>query len=316
MLIKSGLNTYKWIDDWAKIPDTPGGRENGRTHSVVASRTGNIIICHQASPFILVYDNDGTLLSSWGHFPGVHGMTLVEENDMEYLWLTDEVSSRVVKMSLDGVEIMSLSQPDHPAYVNGQRYVPTWEAQNPETGEVWVADGYGASLVHSFSPAGKYQRSIDGTEGAGRFSQPHGINFRRDTHGPELFITDRMNRRIVVYDGSGNFRRASMSAHSPCCFDFLGDRIVIPELFTGVKILDYNSLELVDEIGASDRVGIAPNGAWWPPVAPEAWPNLAGTEHIRPGFFSSPHGACFAPNGDIYAVEWIVGGRITKLEKQ
>ncbi len=57
-------------------------------------------------------------------------------------------------------------------------------------------------------------------------------------------------------------------------------------------------------------------------IMPLFWPLsglakvLAGTNHIRPGIFNSPHGACFAPNGDIYTVEWIIGGRITKLEKQ
>jgi hypothetical protein len=36
---------------------------------------------------------------------------------------------------------------------------------------------------------------------------------------------------------------------------------------------------------------------------------------IGRGDFNSPHAACFAPNGDIYVVEWVLGGRITRLEK-
>jgi hypothetical protein len=317
MIIDSKLGKYRWVEDWAKIPATPSGKENGRTHGVVASKSGKVFVFHQATPSVLVYDRDGRLLSSWGVFPGAHGMTIIEEGGSEYLWLTDQTSSRVVKTTLDGREVMSLPHPDHQIYKDGKkRYVPTWAAQNPQTGEIWVGDGYGAHLAHKFSPDGRQQMTIDGSEGAGPLREPHGVNFCRGAKGMELFITDRANHRIVVYDGNGKFLRSSMAAHSPCCFGFLGDQVVVPELFTGVKILDKDSLKLIDEIGANDRVKPNPDGGWWPPAAPEGWPNLAGTEHIRPGVFNSPHGACFAPNGDIYVVEWIIGGRITKLEKQ
>jgi hypothetical protein len=32
--------------------------------------------------------------------------------------------------------------------------------------------------------------------------------------------------------------------------------------------------------------------------------------------FNSPHAACFDREGSIYVVEWITGGRITKIERQ
>lgn len=71
---------------------------------------------------------------------------------------------------------------------------------------------------------------------------------------------------------------------------------------------------LITEIGASNDVRPhSVSTTWWPPNAPEGWPNLAGTDDVCPGTFNSPHGACFALNGDIYVVEWIIGGRITKL---
>jgi hypothetical protein len=316
MLIETKLGKFNWIEDWAKIPGTPAGRENGRTHGVVSLSNGNIIVSHQATPSILVYNNDGKLHSSWGEFSGAHGLTVCYEKDKEYIWLTDEFSSRVVKMTLEGREVLSLTRPDHPVYGNGKKFIPTWAAQNPKTGEIWVADGYGAYLVHRFSATGDYLMSLDGTEGAGRFNEPHGIQFSRHSESPEIFITDRANHRIVVYNGDGEFIQSSLSAHSPCCFDFHGDHILVPELFTGVKILDYNSLELIAEIGANKQVGPDPNGGWWPPRCPDGWPDLAGTEYIRQGNFNSPHGACFSSNGDIYVVEWIIGGRIIKLEKQ
>lgn len=310
---------YEWIDHWAWIPDAPSGRENGRTHGVCVLMSGNVVVFHQADHALVTYDPAGRLVSAVGgsRWNGAHGLTRVVDGGREYLWLTDQNSAKVVKVTPNGDAVQAVARPDHPAYggAEPQRYVPTWVTQNPVNGDIWVGDGYGASLVHRYDKNAKYLGSLDGTEGAGRFAEPHGLNVTVRGGAVELFITDRANHRIVVYDGDGKFLRSSLVAHSPCCFDFLHGQVLVPELFTGVKILDAASLALVTEVGKSDRVGPHPDGRWWPAVAPEGWPDLAGTEHVRPGFFNSPHGGCFAPNGDVYVVEWIVGGRITKLRR-
>ncbi|MHB1485647.1 MAG: NHL repeat-containing protein [Saccharofermentanales bacterium] len=320
MILQTVLGDYEWIEDWAKIPETITGRLNGRTHGVVATSDGRVVICHQAVPSILIYDESANLESSWGDYPGAHGLTIVENDGIEYLWITDESSGKVVKATLDGREVMSLPVPSHKSYLEGKRYIPTWAAENPSTGDIWVADGYGESLVHRFSPSGVYLSTIDGTEGCGRFNNPHGINFFKN----ELFITDRINRRIVVYDNNGTFLRNSQNSikkrnelHSPSSIDFYKNQMIVAELFTGIKILDAGSLDITDEIGANEFIHLdTGNESWWPPVAPVGWPDLAGTKNIRPGFFNSPHGACFTSGGDIYVVEWIKGGRIIKLKKQ
>jgi hypothetical protein len=301
---------FVWMDSFARIPDTPSGRANGRTHGVAVARNGNVIVFHQAENALLTFGADGRLLSAVGgnRWLGAHGLTLVREGGTEFLWLTDQASGEVVKVTLQGETVQTLARAPHLAYAEAGHYSPTWAAQNPDNGDIWVADGYGSSLVHRYHHDGVYQSTLDGTEGAGRFKCPHGINFRQTPAGPELWITDRGNRRITVYDGEGRFRRQSGITHSPCCFDFHDDLVVIPELFTGVKVLHADTLDLAAEIGASDCIG--------PASKPAGWPNLAGTPYVKPGCFNSPHGGCFAPNGDIYVGEWIIGGRITRLNRQ
>ena len=66
MQIRSGKHTYQWIDNWARIPDTSSGRENGRTHGVCVARDGSVIVFHQAHEAVLRFDPDGKLISSWG----------------------------------------------------------------------------------------------------------------------------------------------------------------------------------------------------------------------------------------------------------
>jgi len=307
IVVGDGTHTYTWIDDWATIPDTRSGKENGRTHGVQYSPArGTLFVFNQADPAVLEFDQDGKLVKSWGdRFAGAHGLTLVQEDGQEFLWLTDQHSAEVVKTTLDGETVQSIAKPDIEAYAEG-RYSPTWVAVNPANGDIWVADGYGSSLVNRYDAKGEYRGSITGEEegAAGRFKCPHGIAF--DPRGDNrLCVTDRGNKRLQIYDAEGGFVQAVEDTfHSPCCFDFHGELMLVPELRAGVKLAT-----------GYDRV-VANLGDNEPVASVQGWPNLAGTEHVQPGKFNSPHGGCFGPDGSIYIVEWIIGGRITKLAAQ
>lgn len=261
---------FEWIDEWARIPDTPSGRANGRTHGVTVARDGSVIVFHQAENGLLTFDPSGQFVSAVGgsRWLGAHGLTRIEEGGRELLWLVDQTSAEVAKTTLAGETVLTLPRPDHPVYAGAgaKSYVPTWAAQNPVTGEIWVADGYGAHVVHRYTREGKYAGTLEGLSGIERFHEPHGLNFTRRDGQVELFITSRSDHRIVVSDGDGRFLREGRAAHSPCMFDFRGGEVVVPELFTGVKILDAAALTVVAEIGKSDRVGANPDGGWWPPV--------------------------------------------------
>lgn len=320
-LIKS-KDEYLWTEDWVLIPESNEKRQNGRTHGIVYTKNNTILVFHQAFNGLVNYSLDGKILSATGkdRWMGAHGITAYQENDQEYYWLTDEFSGYVDKVDIDGRIIQSLKVPVHSVYTEpkAKQYKPTWAAQNPENGDIWVADGYGGEIVIRYDRLGNQIDVLDGTEGRGRFQQPHGLGIRSKKDGVhELFITDRASRQVVVYDLEGHFLRAGNQFHSPCSFCFTDTQVIVPELFSGIKILNIESLELQVEIGISDRV--IPNDQsseeWGLKSSPEGYPNLRGTKDLISGMFSSPHGACIAPNGDIYVVEWIIGGRITKLER-
>jgi len=297
MTINTPLGDYRWIENWITVPKT----ENARTHGVAVTKAGRIIIFHQANPAVLIYSPEGKLLDSWGDFPGAHGLTLVEENDTEYLWLTDEKTLQVVKTTLQGDIVQSLPVPKHPEYT-GKKYIPTSAAPTPD-GDIWVADGYGAHLVHRYDAGGRQIQTIDGTDGAGRFKCPHGLAL--DTRGsePEIYIADRGNKRFQVYGTDGRYRRSFGEDFltSPDVSFSAGKLLVVPELISRVSILDHND-QPVALFGANDDVNHLPG-----------WPN--NRENVTSGKFNSPHSATADSAGNIYVVEWITGGRITKLEK-
>lgn len=301
--------TFGWIDDWTVVPDTPAARLDGRTHGIAAARDGQVIVFHVGNPAVLVFAADGTLSAAWGdRFPGAHGLTLVEENGCEYLWLTDFKTGEVVKTTLDGRTVLSLPRPDLPGY-DVPKYAPTWvsvfEERHGGNGDVWVADGYGAAFVHRYDRHGNYRGSIDGSDGAGRFRHPHGLHVDTRRDDPELYIADRMNRRIQVYDVEGRFKRLVNGADesSACAFLPYGDFTLIPEApyRARVTVLDGDD-RIVAAIGENDTVCGRPG-----------FPNDRSLVHA--GHFVAPHAVAADALGNIFIVEWITGGRITKLER-
>jgi DNA-binding beta-propeller fold protein YncE len=332
MRIGKGRHTYEWIDNWAKVPDSESARGGWSHHGVVVSETGEIITYHQDEPNVLIFDEDGNLKRSWRTgLLDAHGMTIVKEGDTEYLWLADPgrkrrpamgykypvgvvPSGQVIKTTMDGQVVMRLEVPDIPVYADAD-YLPTWVAVNEErhggNGDVWVADGYGESHVHRYDKSGGYIGTINGTEGeTGAFSCPHAIIFDTRKSEPELYIADRSNGRVQVYDAEGNFKRAFGSDFltSPSGFAIDSDRMVIAELRARLTITDIND-RLVAYLGANEEVAKV-----------DGWPNnldeqgqLIRTRLLESGKFNSPHGMAVDGNGNIYVAEWLIGGRHTKL---
>ena len=309
MRIGSGEHVYEWVENWATIPNTPTGRENGRTHGVSVTEAGEVVIFHQADPAVLIFAPDGKLKTAWGdRFRGAHGMTLVKDNGTEYLWLTDEHSGEVVKTSLDGRTVMSLPRPELRVYQAGV-YSPTWvavyETRFGGNGDVWVADGYGMNHVHRFDKAGGYLGSINGSEGkAGPFNCPHGIVIDYRKSEREFYIADRGNKRFQVYGPDGDFKRIAGAGilSCPCGGVGDGDALVVPELSAKLTILDERD-RLVCYLGENEKTCALPG-----------WPNHP-RELVKAGKFVSPHGAAVDRAGNLYVVEWMIGGRITQLRK-
>lgn len=312
LTVRAGDNQYTWLDQWAKIPDTPSGRNNGKTHDVAVLENGHVIVFHQAVPGVLFYDPNGKLIDAWGdRFAGAHGLSVARHDSAEHLWLVDQFSCEVCRVDLKGKLQQRLDPPPADDRPEG-KYNPTTAIQNPSNGDIWVADGYGGSAVYRYDADGRYLAKLTGEEtneskqSPGRFACPHGIGF-----GPDglLYIPQRATNRISVYDDQGRYvKQKENVTQAPCSIDFHNGQAVIAELFASLKILD-DQLNIVATIGQDDRIV---NDK----TRPAGWPNLAKTNHLKPGLFNSPHGARYAPNGDIYVVEWIVGGRITKLQKQ
>ena len=311
MQVSTGDLTFDWNSQWAKVPDHI---TLGYTHGVIVDKQGLVHVFNQSRYGVVTFDGNGHFISTWAEFPsdrflGAHGMTYTVNGSDEYVWLTDQTSCEVVKTTLTGETVISLGKPEHEVYAKDDaKYSPTWAVESPMDGTVFVADGYGSSYISRYSQTGQYLDSFDGSNGAGKFACPHAVQIftRPDAtglHKPLLYVTDRGNSRIQVFDLDLNFIKSFDQKH-PCCFaeKSPGGELLVPDLQAFIAIYDAGD-KLVGTLG--DQPDIVGN---------HGWPNVPH-DMRHPGKFNSPHGGTYDHEGNIYIVEWIEDGRVTKLTR-
>lgn len=299
---------FDWQEAWLTVPTASyGGEFPGHACAIVyAPVAGEFILLSRANPAVHRYDLEGALLGSWGHprLQDGHGLSLATAADgTETLWATDRSSGLAGEFTLDGHFLRELPQPQHAAYEAGKSYKPTWVAAIPHGGDIWLADGYGANLLHHYSGDGSHLASFDGTQdpGLSHYGCPHGIAIRPGPN-PELWLADRNASRVRIYNLEGHYLRHIDGIENwPCSFAFHDDLVAIPCLRTGVRLLR----------GETPISDLAPNDwaqAGWPA---ESRPTNAET--ALPNRFHAPHGACFGPDGSLLVAELKEGGRVVRL---
>jgi hypothetical protein len=346
----AAMPDYEFAGDWADLSTVTDSESSWAHNGCVVTRDGEVIGFHAGQ--LVAFDNNGDVTRTVR--PGLtegHGITLVREGSEEYLWISDPgfvfVSTvhdgdetwaslfgkgidrvardpRVAKMTLDGEIVLELPlppmDPEAPPGMMGQ-YCPCGTAVDEErfggSGDIWVADGYGASLVHRFDKYGVYKSTLTGEEGGGRFVCPHSVFItRRGPEAPELYIADRENKRIQVYNLAGVYLRTvgETFLSSPSGFAQWGELLVVAELYSRLALLDGDD-NLVGYIGADPE---AKDAKGWPERP--GWPNaLAEDGHVEPppllhaDRLNSPHSVTVDADGNLYISEWLLGGRYSKL---
>ena len=193
----TGKYTYQIIDPFGILPD---GMSWGNVSHVAVDSKDRVYAFQRKDPPIVVFDSEGNFLDSWGdgQLIDAHGIFVTPEDD---LFLVDRDMYEVLKFTLQGEPLLrigvrgksALQAPfNHPADV----------AVSP-SGDIYVADGYGNSMVHKFSPNGEHVLSWGGPGGEpGQFTTPHGIWVDGES---KVYVADRENNCVQVFNEKGNF---------------------------------------------------------------------------------------------------------------
>jgi sugar lactone lactonase YvrE len=214
--------------DFLKLPanvylgEVAGVAIDARRHLYVFSRTGTRSTVHgQSSAQLFEFGPDGAFIHEIGTnlygFAFAHTVRVDKDGN---LWATDEGTNMIIKFSPTGKVLMVLGrraeavEEPTPAPAGGREGAPRpgWGTFNRPTDVAWdlagnafIADGYNNSRVVKVDKDGRWVKTWgDRGKDTGQFNILHSI--ANDAKG-NIYVADRTNRRIQVFDPDGKFLR-------------------------------------------------------------------------------------------------------------
>jgi sugar lactone lactonase YvrE len=201
---------------------------NSKGHVVVLNHPGSAgtgPVYGESTTQLLEFDEKGNFVREIGR--GVYGLAYshsVRFDKYDNLWVVDKAAMSVMKFDPAGMVLMNLGRrdegPDEPRYrhanppptpadalFNGSTDV-AWDAQD----NIYVGDGYFNSRIAKFDKDGNWIKQwgepgsggVHANENPGHISNPHNIGIDRQQN---VYVADRGNRRIQVFDTDGNFKK-------------------------------------------------------------------------------------------------------------
>jgi hypothetical protein len=314
-VLGNGDYAYEAIHDWGKVPSHI---RLGNTHGVCEDSQGHIYVHHtvhatsENHDTVLVFDPEGRFVRSWGkQFKGgAHGLHIRKEGSEEFLYLCDFQHGIVTKRTLRGEEVFTLGYPAESSFYRGKNgstpsYNPTNVAIAPN-GDIYVGDGYGSSYINQYNSKAEFIQTFGGLgKEPGQLDCPHGLWVDTRSAVPVLVVADRSNRRLQRFTLQGkHLDFIQGTSRMPCHFHERNNDVVIPDLWSKVVVLNKDN-NVVASLGNGDYA----TDAEWRRAREQ------DRDTFIPGRFLCPHGACFNHQGNIFVVEWVEVGRITKLRK-
>ena len=239
-------NPYRMVEGWAKLP---AGRKMGAVGGVAIDPDGKhvwaVVRCDSAEPGrfgnecldsdldpVLQFDMEGNMTAGFGGgmFIWPHGLHVDAEGNV---WVTDAVSAartppgtrghQVVKFSPAGKVLMTLGTPGI-AGAGREHFNAPADVVVGDGGHIFVADGHGENdnnRVVKFTKDGEFVKEWGKTGYApGEFHTLHALAI--DRRG-RLFVADRGNSRIQIFDQQGTHLATWTQFGRPSGIYFAGD---------------------------------------------------------------------------------------------
>ena len=261
-------DTKEWLTSWqGKSPDLgikgPPFRELGKD-----ALWQNCFV---------VFDGNGNILETWkqwdSKFRRPHSVYISPYDPDKNVWVVDDNMQVIYKFTHDGSKLLqTIGTPEQEGADATHFNRPTYMDWLPD-GTFFVSDGYTGTRVAKFDKNGKFLMQW-GTKGGprpggdqtpdtrpGYFSNVHGVAVNPKTR--EVFVNDRNNHRIQVFDENGKFKRMWSINANPSSLHLLyigsGNTIWTFDRSTN-KMLEYD-LEghLLYSWGS---MGMFPGGLW------------------------------------------------------
>lgn len=186
--------------------------------------------CCRPAPPVIAFDVEGNIVEHWGggnpeyEWPqNEHGI-FVDYKDNVWIAGNGPDDHQVLKFTRDGKFLLQIGEAGKTGGSNHTSHLgrPADMEVDPETDEVYIADGYGNKRVIVFdADTGEYERHwgaygekpSDDDLGAYDPSAPTARQFRNPVHAVRIandgtvYVADRVNNRIQVFLKNGKFVR-------------------------------------------------------------------------------------------------------------
>lgn len=272
----------------------PAGTTMGASASVAFDANGHLLVLTRGAQAFFEFDENGTFIRSFGDglFTRAHGLRLDVGGN---IWATDVGAHVVYKLSPQGQVLLTLGTKGAAGEWNDAAGSRKLNQPNDvaiaRNGDVFVVQGHtpgarGDARVLKFDKSGTFIKSWGGKgKGPGQFEVAHGIAI--DAQGL-LWVADRENQRIQIFDADGTFVREIKYAGLPCSLDIGRQNIYMVNGFAG-QILQ---MDLTGKVLAAT--------------------GKAGT---GPGEFGEAHFIAVSPKGDIWVADSVNSALLRFVKK-
>jgi DNA-binding beta-propeller fold protein YncE len=265
--------------DYVAVPNAvsvPAGTTMGAAASVAFDARGHLFVLTRGTTAFFEFDPNGAFVRAFGErlFTRAHGLRIDPDGN---LWATDVGGHTVTKFDREGQALLTLGVKGEAGEWN--EAAGTRKLNQPNdvviaaSGDVFVVQGHtpgpaGDARVLKFDGTGRFLTSWGGKgKGPGQFQVAHGAALDGDGH---LWVADRENQRVQVFDVDGRFLREMAFAGLPCSVDIGRESALMVNGFAGQVVrMDFSGRVLgvigrpgtgLGEFGEAHFVAVSPRG--------------------------------------------------------
>lgn len=280
----SGTYTYEVEPGWGKLPS---GWEWGWIPGVACDSKDNVYVYSRSEHPLVIFDREGNFLDSWGEnvLEDAHGIFI---DDQDNVWCVERDTHCVHKFNSKGEVVLTIGTPGEPGESDGDPFRKPTDLGIASNGDLFISDGYGNARVHKYTATGQHLLSWgEWGDGPGQFELSHCVRLDKQDR---VWVCDRTNNRIQIFDTDGNFLTEWTGLAHPdtIYFDPNDDVVYVAELDQQVSIYSMAG-ELLSQ-----------------------WGGRVPSE--KPGeFLACPHGIWSDSRGDLYVGQVQADGQLQKF---
>jgi DNA-binding beta-propeller fold protein YncE len=178
---------------------------------------------------LVVVNAQGDILERWTQWDSMwrrpHSVYVSPYDAEKHVWVVDDHTHAIYKFTNDGKKLVqTIGTPRMPGADATHFNRPTFMAWMPD-GSFYVADGYNGTRVAKFDAQGKFLFDFGQKGDSGKETRPgymnnvHGVAV--DVQTRRVFVNDRDNHRIQVFDENGKYLNEFKIAVSPSSLHFV-----------------------------------------------------------------------------------------------